>query len=175
MGRKKFAEAGFIRKAHGVKGELKADFLFPPFLKEILNFSTLYLGNNANPLPYFLKNLQDTGKGDFIVQFDNCNTRNDADELIGKNIFVPLEKLDDLFDTSEITEYNKLIGFTVLNTEGETLGEIADIFELPQHWLAQIFIDNKEALLPLNENTIIKLSKKNKTVTLELPEGILDL
>ena len=41
--------------------------------------------------------------------------------------------------------------------------------------LAKVTIRGKEVLLPLNEQSLVKVDKKKQTVYLQLPEGLLDI
>ena len=49
-----------------------------------------------------------------------------------------------------------------------------DIFETPQQLLAQVTYQEKEILIPLNEDFIIKIDNKKKSISLQLPDGLID-
>jgi 16S rRNA processing protein RimM len=55
------------------------------------------------------------------------------------------------------------------------LGEILEVIEQPHQVLCRIMIDSKEALIPLHENSLEKVDKKNKKLYVNLPEGLLDI
>jgi 16S rRNA processing protein RimM len=46
---------------------------------------------------------------------------------------------------------------------------------LPHQLLCRIYINNKEALIPLHDETLIKIDKKNRQVHVTLPDGLLDI
>ncbi|GIV34556.1 MAG: hypothetical protein KatS3mg031_2091 [Chitinophagales bacterium] len=175
MTQHRFAEVGIIKKAHGIEGRLKVSLFFPLILSETSSLEVLFLGKDDKPIPYFLKSLEPTGKGDYILHFEDCHTRDEARRLVGMRIFVPLKQLDECFDTSVITEYNVLIGFMAFTTARQPIGIIEDIYELPHQYLARVIYFGKEVLLPLNTHTIVLIDKEEKTITLQLPEGMLDL
>jgi 16S rRNA processing protein RimM len=41
--------------------------------------------------------------------------------------------------------------------------------------VAQVFIDEKEVLLPLNDSTVIEINKRKKQVLVKLPDGIINM
>jgi len=49
------------------------------------------------------------------------------------------------------------------------------VIEQPHQLICRINLNNKEALIPLHEETIKKIDKKKKEVLVELPEGLLDV
>ena len=60
--------------------------------------------------------------------------------------------------------------------DGENdLGEIIEVIEQPHQVLCTILYNGKEAMIPVHQDNLIKLDKKNKKVFVELPEGLLDI
>jgi len=52
---------------------------------------------------------------------------------------------------------------------------ILEVIEQPHQILCRIEIDNKEALIPLHDETIVKVDRKNNQVTVSLPPGLLEI
>jgi 16S rRNA processing protein RimM len=67
-----------------------------------------------------------------------------------------------------------LLGYEVIE-EGESLGKILEVIEQPHQLLCRIEINKKEALIPLHEETILKIDHKNLQVTVSLPPGLLEI
>ena len=57
----------------------------------------------------------------------------------------------------------------------ENLGEIREVIEQPHQVLCRIDLNGKEALLPVNESTLVKVDQPARLVYLDLPDGLLDL
>jgi 16S rRNA processing protein RimM len=55
------------------------------------------------------------------------------------------------------------------------LGKILEVIEQPHQLLCRIEVQGKEALIPLHEETILKIDKKKQQVIVELPEGLLEI
>jgi 16S rRNA processing protein RimM len=56
-----------------------------------------------------------------------------------------------------------------------SIGEILEVIEQTHQLLCRIEINKKEVLIPLNENTLRKTDHKRKEVTVQLPEGLLEI
>ena len=59
--------------------------------------------------------------------------------------------------------------------ENEELGEICEVIEQPHQVLCKIMLDGKEALIPVHEDSLDKLDKKNRKLYVNLPDGLLDI
>jgi 16S rRNA processing protein RimM len=55
------------------------------------------------------------------------------------------------------------------------LGEIIEINEYPQQFVATVSYRNKEVMFPLNEDMIIEIDEDEGTLLVDLPDGLLDI
>ncbi|MNT82127.1 16S rRNA-processing protein RimM [compost metagenome] len=55
------------------------------------------------------------------------------------------------------------------------LGEILEVNEYPQQFVATVLYQETEILFPLNEDFIVEIDDEEKILTLDLPEGLLDV
>ncbi len=62
----------------------------------------------------------------------------------------------------------------VVNEE-EELGEVCEVIEQPHQVLCKIMLKGKEALIPVHEDSLEKIDKKNRKLFVNLPEGLLDI
>ena len=67
-----------------------------------------------------------------------------------------------------------LLGYTLIDSEKE-IGKIEEVIEQPHQVLLQINVEGKEALVPLHEETLVKIDHKKYEVHVILPEGLLDV
>jgi 16S rRNA processing protein RimM len=49
------------------------------------------------------------------------------------------------------------------------------VIEQPHQVLCTIIYKGNEALIPIHQDSLLKVDKKNKKVFVELPEGLLDI
>lgn len=171
----RFIQIGYTLKPHGLKGEVSAVFDYAQYPEKIAKLRKLFLGNGDNPLPYLVEKIYPSGKKNFYLTIQGIDTREKAAEISGCKIFLPVELFEKTFLEKDTISPAMLIGFTARDEKKNNIGTIEDIFEMPQQMLAQVFVNGKEALLPLNDSTLVKIDKRKKTVTLNLPEGLLDI
>jgi 16S rRNA processing protein RimM len=50
---------------------------------------------------------------------------------------------------------------------------VIEVIEQPQQLVCKIIIQNKEVLIPLNEDTLIDIDNASQQVLVRLPEGLL--
>ncbi|HJY21761.1 MAG TPA: hypothetical protein VJ279_02680, partial [Hanamia sp.] len=67
-----------------------------------------------------------------------------------------------------------LLGFMVVN-DGVELAEVIEVIEQPHQVLCKIMLGNKEALIPVHEDSLEKIDTKNRKLFVNLPDGLLDI
>ncbi len=66
------------------------------------------------------------------------------------------------------------MGFMVVD-EGKKIGNIIEVIEQPHQILCTILVGEKEAYIPLHQDSLIKIDRKKKEVHVSLPDGLLEL
>ncbi|WP_316834103.1 ribosome maturation factor RimM [Pedobacter nutrimenti] len=162
---------GYITKTKGLKGEVQLYFEYDE--PELLDLDIVFAEINGKMVPFFISSykLQPNNTGNFF--FDDVDHIDKAQPLLRKKIYIPLSKVPERED--EDFHYNDLKGYIVSDeTQGE-LGEIIEINEYPQQFVATISYQNKEVLFPLNEDMILEIDEERQTLLIDLPEGLLDI
>ncbi len=170
----KFLEIGRFRRVHGLEGELKVQ-VKEEFLEDILNVDFIFADHNGQKLPYFIEEIK--GNTDFILRLDGVITKEDAVLLAGKSIFLRPDDIED-FDERDlpiIEQYKYLIGFELWDNDLGQIGQIKDLQEMPFQIMALVNYRDQTVLVPVNQQLILKIDKENKTLTMDLPSGILEL
>jgi 16S rRNA processing protein RimM len=67
-----------------------------------------------------------------------------------------------------------LLSYCIINYE-KPIGKIIEVIEQAHQMLCRIEINNKEVLIPLNEDTLKRIDHKKKEVIVQLPEGLLEI
>ena len=172
----KYQSIGFTKKTYGVKGELKLNIL-DKYLEDFVQTEVVFLGLAGRKIPYFIEYIN--FENPFSVKFEDYNSKEIALELTGKEIFMRTKDLLPLEEKIlEITSgliYEKYVNFVIQDKIYGTLGEIIEIIEYPQQEMAALIIEEKEVLIPLNEQLIIAIDETAKLIFMDLPEGLLNL
>jgi 16S rRNA processing protein RimM len=168
---KNFISIGKLVATFGVAGEF--------ILKHHLGKKTSLKGLEAvfieqhkdEMLPYFIESTIIKSDDELYIKIEGINSKESARILVQKQVWLYEE---DFQKFAKKTAPVSLLGFHV-NNEGENLGEILEVIEQPHQVLCRISLDGKEALIPIHQETLKKIDKKNRTVFVVLPEGLLDV
>ena len=164
---------GYTQKTHGTQGEIKIQ-IEEEYREDFINSKIAFLEITGKQIPFFLKNVR--GGSTLIVKFEDTNTREDAQFLTGKAVFLRAQDVQkpEEKDPDELA-LEDLVGFRIIDLTYGDIGEIEEIAELPEQLLAILTYQNREVLIPLVDDLIEEIHLSNKTVTMDLPEGLLEL
>jgi 16S rRNA processing protein RimM len=163
---------GKIVKKYSFKGELliKLDTDEPAIYE---NLDAVFVDLRNNFLPFFIESSQ-LHKSELLrVKFEDVNTDTDANSLLKCDTYLPLELLPKL--EGDKFYFHEVIGFTVEDVNYGKVGIVKSINDSTAQSLFEIDRGGVEILIPMNDEFIKKLDKKNKTILVETPEGLIDL
>ena len=148
-----------IRHGLGKKTDLKG--LKALFIEE----------KSANQIPYFISSAKAKNHEEVFVKLEGIDNREQAVKLIKKQVW--LSKADFEKYAAPAAAIS-LIDYMVIEN-GKEIGRISEIIEQPHQVLCTVVIGEKEALIPLHEETLLGIDRKKKIVDVSLPEGLLDI
>lgn len=162
---------GYITKTKGLKGEVQLYFEYDE--PELLDLDVVFAEINGKMVPFFVSSckLQTNNTGN--LYFDEVDHIDKAQALVKKKIYLPLSKMPDRSD--EDFHYNDLKGFIVSDETHGELGEVIEVNEYPQHFVATVLHKGTEIMFPLNEDMIVEIDEEEETLLVDLPEGLLDI
>ena len=145
-----YFKIGKFVAAYGLKGEL--------ILKHSLGQRTAFKGLQAffiedgkdRFLPWFLESARVKTDDETYIQLQDLITREKALRLSSREVW--LEETD-FHKFSSKTAPISFLGFMVVD-DGKALAPILEVIEQPHQVLCRIELEGKEALIPLNEQTI---------------------
>ena len=167
MNRDQLTEIGTIKRAHGLKGELKIA-VHSFYFEDIQAIDALFIKKGDTFLPFFIEEFQPQAS-QTIVKFESLNSKEEATELNGKSLFALTEHLTEV--QKDIQQ--ELTGKMILDAEGKSVGKIVDVDEMPTQLLLKVLYNNQEILLPYHESMLIK--ETESSLQFNIPEGLLDL
>jgi 16S rRNA processing protein RimM len=159
---------GRIGKAHGVKGEVTFNFNDDVF--DRVDAEYLILEVDGILVPFFMEEYRFRSDSTALVKFEDIDTQDRARELTNCDVYFPRELSDN--DEEEIS-WSFLVGFSIVDAQsGKNVGTIASIDDNTMNILFEL---EDGTLIPASEELIRDIDKDNKTITIALPEGILEL
>ena len=163
---------GKIVTKYSFKGELliKLDTDQPELYE---NLDAMFIEVRNTLIPFFIESSQ-LHKSDLLrVRFEDVTNEADADALIKSDVYLPLEFLPKLEGNKFY--FHEIIGFTVEDVNYGTVGTIVGINDTTAQALFEIEQNGKEILIPMNDEFIEKVDRKNKTIIVNTPDGLIDL
>ncbi|MFN8325494.1 MAG: ribosome maturation factor RimM [Flavobacteriaceae bacterium] len=163
---------GKIAKKFSFKGEVLI-YLDTDEPEQYDKMESVFVEFNKNLVPFFIEN-SSIHKGDFLrVKFEDVDSEQDADELIGCHIYLPLSMLPKLEGNKFY--FHEVIGFEVIDERLGNIGKIVSINDSTAQPLFEIDFQGKEILIPMIDHFIIEVNRKEKKILLKTPEGLVDL
>ena len=163
---------GKIVKKYSFKGEVLAKLdTDQPELYENLNAVFIELRNNF--VPFFIESSQFHKSELLRIKFEDVDSEQDADTLLKCDLYLPLELLPKL--EGDKFYFHEIIGFKIRDKNFGEVGIIKGINDSTAQALFEIDRNGTEILIPMNDEFISKVDKKNKTIFVETPEGLIDL
>jgi 16S rRNA processing protein RimM len=162
---------GYITKTKGLKGEVQVYFEYDE--PADLPLDSVFAEINGKLVPFFISTykLQNNQTGNFY--FDDIDTIEKAQTLIRKKLYLTNSlkpvRIDDEFLITDLK------GFMVHDQTVGELGDIIEIHEYPQQFVAVVSYKFKEIMFPLNDDLILEIDEENGILKVDLPEGLIDL
>lgn len=165
-------QIGRIAKVHGLRGEVNV-VLDVDYPEDYEGLEHLFIEQKGRLVPFFLEHFEIQPGGRALAKFEELDTIEQVEGLVGAEAYLPLTELPKLEDDQYY--FHELIGFEV---EDETLGLIGPIqiiYDLETQDLLGVIHQGKEVLIPIQDGIILKVDKAAKKVFCQLPEGLLDI
>lgn len=162
---------GYITKTKGLKGEVQVYFEYDE--PELLTLNSVFADINGKLVPYFTSSfkLYPNQTGNFY--FEDIDTIEKAEKLVRKKLYQPLTvKPERNDDELLITD---LRGYIVHDQHYGELGEIIEIHQYPQQFVAVVQYKTREIMFPLNDDLITEIDEESGVVHVNLPEGLIDV
>ena len=126
---------------------------------------------NDSFLPYFIEISKIKNSKEVYVKLETVSTKESAKLLVKKDVWL---RETDFKKFSANAAPISLLGFMIMN-ENEELGEICEVIEQPHQVLCKIIWNGKEALIPIHDDSLDKVDKKNRKLYVNLPDGLLEI
>ncbi|CEN35030.1 ribosome maturation factor RimM [Capnocytophaga cynodegmi] len=142
-----------------------------PELYENLESVFIALGNNL--VPFFVEKCS-LHKSDLLrIKFEDVENESDADALLKHKLYLPLSFLPKL--SGNKFYYHEVIGFTMEDIEYGYVGTITGVNDSTSQALFEVKNNDKEILIPMNDEFLEKVDRENRKIIVKTPEGLIDL
>jgi len=168
-------EVGKIVGAHGIRGQFK---IRPSSnnARLFLELKTVMLQDQKSESSKKMDIAKiDFDRKMFLVKLKGCDTRNDAEALVGLQVYTQKNQLQNL--NQDEWWISDLVGLSVFAKTGEKLGSVLNVFGEQGEWL-EISLDQKEgktALIPFVKEIVPVVDTVQNRVEINTDiQGLLD-
>ena len=159
---------GKLGKAHGIKGEIS--FLFDDDVFDRVDADYLVLDIDGILVPFFIEEYRFKSDTNALIKFEDIDTQERARELTGCDVYFPRALAD---SDQEGMSWAEIVGFGIVDANtGQTAGKIASVDDSTLNILFEL---EDGRLIPASEELITDIDKENRTITIDIPEGLLEL
>lgn len=156
---------------HGIKGMLKIKF-FGDDPNTLLDLGPLFLSDGARTISFLSLSPH---QNIFLAEAEGITDRTFAEKLRGQKLYLPREKLPVPAQKDSFYHVD-LIGLSVKNEKGETLGKVVHVANFGAGDLIEIKPLKKGAsyFLPFKDAYVPKVDLAAKEITVVIPPGLVD-
>ncbi|NLR82625.1 ribosome maturation factor RimM [Chitinophaga eiseniae] len=163
---------GKLASAHGLQGDLVLRHSLGK-RSALKGVTVIFLEERKNSfIPYFIQQVSVKDSESVYIKLEGIDTKEAAQKLMPAQVYLQEE---DFKQQTASSAPLALLGYEAEDEQYGPLGTIEEVIEMPMQILVKVFIKGKEALLPVNEQSLVKVDKKNQKVYLNLPDGLIEL
>ena len=162
---------GFVLRTHGLKGEVTLS-LSDDAQVDLESVKSLFLEQDNRLVPFFIDSISVQGNK-ALVRFEDVTAIDDASRLVKQSVYLEKSKRrrsgrGEFYD-------DEIIGFEITDEMIGSLGVIGGVMQAGPNRLLVVDYQGKEVLIPVNGPFIINIDKRKKSVSVQLPDGFLDI
>jgi 16S rRNA processing protein RimM len=166
-------ELGYISKTHGIKGELVLRLNDVSF-DDIENMELVFVLFDGLPVPFFIDEFTERNIGSLLIKFEDINSETEAKVLVDKSLYLPLEYLSK--NTIPILKSTEaLLGYAVVDIHNGEIGLLNLVIKHSENPLMLVTNGKNEIYIPLQEEFILEINEKEKTILVDCPEGLISV
>ena len=159
---------GRMGKPHGVGGELS--FMFDDDVFDRVDSDYLVLSVDGILVPFFIEEYRFKSGEVALVKFCDIDSQDRAAALTGCDVYCPRHLAGAGADEMS---WVSLVGFTLVDAvSGGSVGRIASVDDATSNILFEL---EDGRLVPAAADLIDGVDAEGRTITVRLPEGVLDL
>ena len=150
-----------VLKSWGASGEVVLS-LSADDTRDWKNQEPVFIEFDGAPVPFFIESATPRG-GRLIVKFEDVDSLEEAEELVGREVTLSEEEEED---------EDSLVGLQVRDSRTRKIvGTIVDFSDYGGNTLLTLETDHGEVLVPIHEDLIVGIH--DDILTLDIPAGLI--
>ena len=160
---------GTLVKTHGYGGNLLIK-VNEPYQGTLEILESIFLFIDGILVPFFIEEIEEFSSSSYLIKIDEINSKDEAVVFIGKDVYVPKEKFENVNTSDE--NIPSLLGYELQSSSNKKFGIIEDIREIPGNPIFIVKYQDGETMVPANEELILEINHKDKIISMIIPEGL---
>ena len=157
---------GKIVKTQGNKGELRV-LPFLDFFEHLEKLDFVYIQDKK----FEVQGIRAHNK--FIaLKLKGCDSIDSGKEFIGRSVEVPEDSIKKL--SKDQFYWHDILGLSVFDEEGNSYGQIKEVFPTGSNDVFVLKEKEKEILIPATKDVIKEINLKEKKVIIHLIDGLIE-
>ena len=153
-----------VLKSYGTEGGVIVSAADIPEDFEITE--PVFIDFDELPVPFFIEEMKPHGSKKAYLKLEDVDSLNDAEELVGREIYFGLEDDDDF------------AGFTGLEVcdaaTSKSVGTVTEYIDIPSNPCLEVKLsDGTTTLIPCHDDLIDRVDEKAGRLFIRIPEGLL--
>lgn len=169
--REEVYKIGLFNKPHGIHGELQFTFTDDVFDRVDADYLVCLLDGIF--VPFFIEEYRFRSDSSALVKLEGIDTAERARMFTNVEVYFPVKHAEEAEDVS--LSWSFFVGFLMEDTRYGVLGEVVDVDTTTVNTLFVVDTKDGELLVPAQEEFILGISREQKLITVELPEGLLNM
>ena len=170
---------GKVNKTHGLDGELSVSFIDDDAYDSMSAGSCVIFDIEGIYTPFFVRSVRPRSAEALLIAFDDVDGQDQAQAFVGKPVYLirPDAAADGEADGEDGLYAGQVSGYKAIDADtGLEIGVIDDIDDATDNVL---FIISRpgggQCRVPVVDDFIAGISQSDRTISLSLPVGLLDL
>lgn len=169
--REEVYKIGIFNKPHGIHGELQFTFSDDIFDRVEAEYIICLLDGIL--VPFFIEEYRFRSDTTALMKLEGIDTAERARMFTNVEVYFPIKHAKQVAP-DELT-WNYFVGFRMEEIHHGHLGEVTDVDDSTLNTLFIVDRQGEELLIPAQEDFIVDIDQQHKVITVDLPQGLLNL
>lgn len=137
------------------------------------NLESVFIAIGNSPIPFFIQRISLHKSNLLRIKLEGVDNEEDAEALMKNKLYLPLSLLPKL--TGNKFYYHEIIGYIIDDVNYGYVGVITSVNDNTAQALFEVENNNRKILIPIIDEFIKKVDRKNKKIIVETPDGLINL
>ncbi|NOX45725.1 MAG: 16S rRNA processing protein RimM [Chlorobi bacterium] len=173
MDKKEYYFLGKITKTSGFKGSLMF-FFDVDDTGPYKSLEAVFVDAGGSGLiPFVIEKIAFRHNNTAFVKLADIDNEDEATALVGSQLYLPLAFLPPL--KGKKFYFHEIMDFRVVDKKQGDIGNVKGVLDQTGQPIFIIQNGEKEILVPMTDDIIEKVDRKNKLIEIEAPDGLIDI